>query len=120
MTGERETKIGPHPRCTVASHVPAAGFSSLACHGYWFARLAIAASTVVFLPGRAYFAKGQWALLYLLVILLVASVAGAWPGVVSAVLAFLAWDFFFLPPYGTFVIADLRDWLASSPFSSSA
>ncbi len=88
----------------------------LALHGYWLATLAIAASTAVLLPGRAYFAKGQFALLYLLVILLVASVAGMGPGVLAAVLAFLAWNFFFLPPYNTFVITDPKDWLALLAF----
>src|SRR5665647_1648153 len=53
-------------------------------HGYLVAIVAIALSTVLFLPGRASFAKGQWALLYLLVILLVASVAGTGPGLLAA------------------------------------
>jgi two-component system sensor histidine kinase KdpD len=97
--------------------VPLSGLSSrFARHGYWLALLAIAASTGLFLPGRDYFAKGQWALLYLLVILFVASAAGAGPAVLAAVLAFLGWDFFFLPPYGTFVIADVKDWLALIAF----
>src|SRR5664279_5558887 len=97
--------------------MPLSGLSSrFARHGYSLALLAIAASTLIFLPGRDYFAKGQWALLYLLVILFVASAAGAGPAVLAAVLAFLGWDFFFLPPYGTFVIADVKDWLALIAF----
>ncbi len=88
----------------------------LARHGYWLATLAIAASTLVFLPGRAHFAKGQWALLYLLVILLVSSVAGAGPGVLAAILAFFAWNFFFLPPYHTLYIRDPKDWLSLVAF----
>ncbi len=90
--------------------------SRIARHGYWLAVLAITFSTIVFLPVRVDFAKGQWALLYLLVILLVASAVGAAPAIVAAVLAFLAWDFFYLPPYGTFVIADLKDSLALIAF----
>ena len=38
----------------------------LSRHGYLLAVLAIALSTALFLPGRDTFAKGQWALLYLL------------------------------------------------------
>ena len=70
-------------------------------HGYVLAVAAITLSTVVFLLGRDVFAKGQWALLYLLVILLVASAAGPGPALLAAVLAFFAWNFFFLPPYHT-------------------
>src|SRR5665648_133774 len=85
-------------------------------HGYLVAIVAIALSTVLFLPGRASFAKGQWALLYLLVILLVASVAGTGPGLLAAVLAFFTWNFFFLPPYHTLQIHDPKDWLSLVAF----
>ena len=89
---------------------------ALSRHGYLLALGAIALSTAVFLPGRDVFAKGQWALLYLLVILLVASAAGTGPALLAAVLAFLAWNFFFLPPYHTLEIRDPKDWLALVAF----
>ena len=85
-------------------------------HGYLLAVLAVAVSTAVFLPGSDTFAKGQWALLYLLIILLVASAAGAGPAVLAAVLAFFAWNFFFLPPYHTLSIRDPKDWLSLIAF----
>ncbi len=85
-------------------------------HGYILALAAITLSTVVFLPGRDVFAKGQWALLYLLVILLVASAAGPGPALLAAVLAFFTWNFFFLPPYHTLQIHDPKDWLALAAF----
>ena len=85
-------------------------------HGYPVAIVAIALSTAVFLPGRDSFAKGQWALLYLLVILLVASVAGTGPALLAAVLAFFTWNFFFLPPYHTLEIHDPQDWLSLVAF----
>jgi len=88
----------------------------VARHGYLVAIVAIAFSTAVFLPGRDSFAKGQWALLYLLIILLVASVAGTGPGLVTAALAFFAWNFFFLPPYHTLRVHDSQDWLALVAF----
>jgi two-component system sensor histidine kinase KdpD len=81
-------------------------------HGFITATLAIVVSTAVFLPGRDVFAKAQWALLYLLVVVIVASVAGTWPAVLAAGLAFLAWNFFFLPPYHTFRIHELQDLLS--------
>jgi two-component system sensor histidine kinase KdpD len=73
-------------------------------HGYLLAVLAIAASTAILLLGRSSFAKGQWALLYLLIVVLVAGASGAGPAILAAVLAFFAWDFFFLPPYHTLVV----------------
>ena len=85
-------------------------------HGYILALAAIAVSTALFLPGRDVFAKGQWALLYLLVILLVASIAGAGPAILAAVLAFFAWNFFFLPPYQTLQVHEPKDWLALAAF----
>ncbi len=85
-------------------------------HGYVLALAAMALSTAVFLPGRDAFAKGQWALLYLLVILLVASAAGPGPAVLAAVLAFFAWNFFFLPPFHTLYIRDPKDWLSLVAF----
>ena len=85
-------------------------------HGYLVAVFAIALSTVVFLPGRDAFAKGQWALLYLLIILLVASLAGTGPGLLAAILAFFAWNFFFLPPYHTLEVHDPKDWLSLVAF----
>jgi two-component system sensor histidine kinase KdpD len=81
-------------------------------HGYLFAVSCIGVSTLMFYPGRDYFAKGQWALLYLPIIVLVASISGVRPALLAALLAFLAWNFFFLPPYHTFVIADPKDWLS--------
>ena len=90
--------------------------SVLARHGYITAVAAVALSTALFLLGRDAFAKGQWAILYLLVVLLVASVAGAVPALVAAVLAFFAWNFFFLPPYHTLAVHAVEDWLSLVAF----
>ncbi|MHB9025842.1 MAG: DUF4118 domain-containing protein [Armatimonadota bacterium] len=81
-------------------------------HGYLFAIACVAAATVLFVFGRAYFAKGQWALLYLLIIVVVAGTAGFRASLVASILSFLAWNFFFLPPYHTFVVHDIKDWLS--------
>jgi two-component system sensor histidine kinase KdpD len=91
-------------------------FTRLSRHGYLLAVLAIALSTALFLPGRDTFAKGQWALLYLLLVVLVAGASGAGPAVLAAVLAFFAWDFFFLPPYHTLTVHDPKDWLSLVAF----
>jgi len=84
----------------------------LESRGQLFAISSIALATLIFLPGRPYFAKGQWALLYLPIIVLVASVAGVRPALSASVLSFFTWDFFFLPPYFTLNVSDPKDWLA--------
>ena len=66
-------------------------------------------STALFLAGRDTFAKGQWALLYLLLMVLVAGASGTGPAILAAVLAFFAWDFFFLPPYQTSAVGEPKD-----------
>lgn len=85
-------------------------------HGYFFALICIVFSTALFLLGRWYFAKEQWALLYLLIIGLVAGVSGVRPALLASVLAFFAWNYFFLPPFHTFVVADPKDWLSLFAF----
>lgn len=81
-------------------------------HGYIFAVVCIMIATAVFIPGRIYFARGQWPLLYLLIVGLVAGLSGVRPALLAAVLAFLSWNFFFLPPYNTLIVHDPKDWLS--------
>ncbi len=81
-------------------------------HPYVVALCAIAAATGLFVLGRPYFAKGQWALLYLLIVALIARAGGAGPALLAAALSFVAWNFFLLPPYHTLLVADSKDWLA--------
>lgn len=42
------------------------------------------------------------------------------PAVFGAVLSFLCWDFFFLPPFGRLTVADPRDWLSLGVFLVAA
>jgi two-component system sensor histidine kinase KdpD len=88
----------------------------LARHGYVLAVAAVALSTLLFLPGRDIFAKGQWAILYLLVVVLVAGVSGTGPAILAAVLAFVCWNFFLLPPYHTLRIHQDEDLLSLVAF----
>ncbi len=85
-------------------------------NGYIFAVLCITAATALFYPGRAYFAKGQWTLLYLLLIGLVAGLSGVRPALLAAVLAFFFWNYFFLPPFHTFIVEDPKDWISLLAF----
>lgn len=90
--------------------------SLIESHGYVFAVVCIAISTELFLLGRAYFAKGQWALLYLLIIGLIAGLSGVRPALLAAFIAFFTWNYFFLPPFHTFTVADPKDWLSLFAF----
>lgn len=83
---------------------------------YLFALLTVAAATIIFFAGRGYFAKGQWPLLYLLIVVIVAIYGGVWPAILASILSFFAWNYFFLPPYHTFMIDDPKDWISLITF----
>ncbi len=85
-------------------------------HAFLFAPGLVGVATLIFIPGRELLDKGHWSLLYLLVISIVASVAGSRPSFVAAVTAFLAWNVFFLPPYNTFKVDDPMDWISLGVF----
>ena len=56
------------------------------------------------------------ALSFLLIIHFVAASSRLWVAVIASVTAALAFDFFFLPPVGTFNIDDPQDWIAFFAF----
>jgi two-component system sensor histidine kinase KdpD len=60
------------------------------------------------------------ALMMLLVVLRIATVWGLSEAIVTSVLAVLAFNFFFLPPVGTFTIADPENWVALFAFLVTA
>ena len=51
-------------------------------------------------------------IVYLLLILALASTRGRDPAILAAVIAFLSFDFFLVPPLYTFVIARWEEWIA--------
>jgi two-component system sensor histidine kinase KdpD len=57
---------------------------------------------------------------YLLVILVLASTWGFLEAALASVLATLVFNFFFLPPVGTFTIADPQNWVALSSFLATS
>jgi two-component system sensor histidine kinase KdpD len=56
------------------------------------------------------------ALALLVVVLSAATLSRLWVAVVTAVAAMLAFNYFFLPPVGTFTIADPQNWVALAAF----
>ncbi|HEY0778329.1 MAG TPA: DUF4118 domain-containing protein, partial [Gemmatirosa sp.] len=77
---------------------------------------ALAASIALLVAVRGQLEKAHTALVLLLVVL-GASAGGGWVlGLIVAGAAFLAFDYFLLPPYGTLVVAEPRDWLVLVAF----
>src|SRR5262249_60404144 len=56
----------------------------------------------------------------LLVVLVVAATSRLWIAVVPSTTAVLCFNFFFLPPIGTFTIADPQNWVALFAFMATA
>src|SRR5579864_6726673 len=56
------------------------------------------------------------ALAFLLVVLFVAAFAELWTAIAISVAATLCFNYFFLPPIGTFSIADPHNWVALFAF----
>ncbi len=59
-------------------------------------------------------------IVYLLVILVLASTRGRYAAILAAVVAFLSFDFFLVPPLYTFVIARWEEWIALFVFLVTA
>jgi two-component system sensor histidine kinase KdpD len=87
---------------------------------YLCALSAIAAATGVLAPFRARINSTTVAFALLLVILFVAILWGSKPALLSSVLGMLCLNFFFLPPFHTFTIADPQNWVALTAFFITA
>ncbi|HEU4996360.1 MAG TPA: DUF4118 domain-containing protein [Gemmatimonadaceae bacterium] len=81
---------------------------------FWLGTLA--AVTAVMLAVRGNLDKAHVTLVLLLVVLGASAVGGRTVGVAAAIASFLVFNWFFLPPYYTFVIANPLDWLVLVAF----
>lgn len=88
--------------------------------GCLWAAVGVGAATGGFWLVRSYLDKGQASLLYLPVVMACAIRFGFTPAVLGAFLSFLCWDFFFLPPAGTFAVNDAKDWISLFVFLLAA
>jgi len=84
----------------------------------WPALLALA--TAVLVPFRGSISDVYVVLSYLLVVQFAAAREGRRMAVVMAVLAFLAFDWFFVPPFGTFVVASPLGWVLLMAFLATS
>jgi two-component system sensor histidine kinase KdpD len=83
----------------------------------WTASLfLLVVATAVLYEFRPQLDKAQVALVYLLVVLFGSAAGGRALGLALAALAFLLFDFLFLPPYYTFAITNPLDWLVLVAF----
>ena len=76
----------------------------------------LAGVTAGMLSVRPQLDKSHVALVYLLIVLLGSAGAGRLLGLTLSALAFLSFDWFFLPPYDTLVVANPLDWLVLAAF----
>src|SRR4249919_97592 len=74
--------------------------------GYLLATLGTAALVVVFHPFRNDLEPITEGFAFLTLVVVTVAVGGLGPGITASVLGFLAFNFFFIPPYDTFRIAD--------------
>jgi two-component system sensor histidine kinase KdpD len=84
------------------------------------AALAIAISSVVLVALRGFLSTSVVALLYLLIVVLCTTIGGYTAGIAASILAFLAFNYLFLPPLGTFTVAHTQDILAMFVFLTVA
>jgi two-component system sensor histidine kinase KdpD len=76
--------------------------------GYAAAAAAVVGTTALAAVLRPVFALTNLVMMYLLVVVLVAIRIGRGPAVVASILSVAAFDFFFVPPYLTFAVADTQ------------
>jgi two-component system sensor histidine kinase KdpD len=77
---------------------------------------AIAAVTLLFVGWLHVSNSATVSITFLLVVLVVAATSPLWVAVVTAVVAMLCFNYFFLPPVGTWTIADPQNWVALVAF----
>ncbi len=75
---------------------------------FFWSALLVAACTVIGRIMYPYFDRLDVAMVYLLGVLVTASRTSMWPSLFAALLSVAAFDFFFVPPYNTFAVSDIR------------
>jgi two-component system sensor histidine kinase KdpD len=88
--------------------------------GYLVAVVVIAAATAVLKVFSSHINSTTVALAFVLIVLFVATAWGSKPAVLASLLAVACFNFFYLPPLGTFNIADPENWIALGAFLITA
>lgn len=87
---------------------------------YSIATGGIAVITAILAPFQPHLNPITVALSLLLVILFIATFIGRNPALAASLIAVLSFNFFFLPPVGTWTIEDPQNWIAWAAFSITA
>jgi K+-sensing histidine kinase KdpD len=88
--------------------------------GYLWGVLSIAVLTLLLLPFRLHVNSATVALIFLISVVFTAIHNGSKPAFMTSLFAMLALNFFFLPPFHTFAIADPENWIALFVFLITA
>ena len=88
--------------------------------GYVVAALSVGLLTLVLKIIGSHVNAATVSLALLLNVLFVATRWGSWPALLASILAMLCFNFFFLPPFGTFTIAATDNWIALLAFLITA
>ena len=88
--------------------------------GYCVAVVVICAATIVLRSFGDHVNATTVALTFLLLVLFLATAWGPKPAVLASVLAATSFNYFFLPPVGTFTISDPHNWVAIIAFLLTA
>src|SRR5580765_5455192 len=83
---------------------------------YSLPTLAIALITALLIPLRSHVNTTTVGFAYLLAVLFAAILWGSKPALLASVFGMLCFNFFFLPPFHTFTIADPQNWIALAAF----
>lgn len=76
------------------------------------AALAVALTSVVLIAFRGFFSTSVVALLYLLLVVLCTTLLGSTSGIAASIIAFLTFNYFFLPPFHSFTVTHTQDIIA--------
>jgi two-component system sensor histidine kinase KdpD len=87
---------------------------------YLLALLSVGASTALLIPLRSRINSTTIGFGFLLVVLFTAMFRGSKPALLASALGVLSYNFFFLPPFHTFTIADPQNWIALTAFFITA
>src|SRR5262245_22107293 len=88
--------------------------------GILTAALGVAATTALVFPLKNVAPVLSLGVVYLVVVLLVATVWGAWLGIATALAGALAFNFFHIPPTGRFTISTPENWVGLSVYLVAA
>ncbi len=88
--------------------------------GVLVAVVAVALCTLLIYPLKQIAAVVSLGVVYLLAVLVISAIWGAWLGVFTAVLSAVAFNFFHLPPVGQFQIRGSSNWVALITFLVAA